>query len=493
MSDTVGAAQERAETENMFRRLTQWVNGPRVETCEVRAGAAPRLWNEALDQIGAENEDLKDSCLDIVRRFDEFSHFRNSLITVFERMGEILNAREEMSATLVERGMAVALTEGALRDMKAEARALYACKEELRSENSLLNAENERLKTSIRARESRIEAVEADLQHTTDIASTLRADLEATEAERHRVAGELERARAEIHRNDALISSLQSELATTRDQHAFADRQVATLQAKLAERQQAYAKLETQHADGEAYAKSLSEHIREMEITLDAERRRGGELDALLATTQAEQQKLQAGWQQQTEKDRLTIAELQSQVAELTTHVEAGGRLLGEVRAQLQAMTDSFRAEERRAQESEAQLARLTERYDAESTEAAATRTQLAARERAHSRLTGRARGLIRAMRDLGADLEKSQQRAELAAERLALETRRFEEGSAALEDRIGQLTEQLERERLARTATEGALEAARQRRAAMREEVRLSDILARADEPRALTGDHPA
>ena len=157
--------------------------------------------------------------------------------------------------------------------------------------------------------------------------------------------------------------------------------------------------------------------------------------------------------------------------------------MLAEVRAELQTRIDEFRAEERRAQEVEAKYNRLREREENDAAEAADLEQRLENRERAHTRLTGRAKGLIRAMRDLATDREKSEQRARLVGERLTVETKRFEERTERLEQTIHDLTEQLEKEKLSKMMTEGALEAARQQRIQPREDVKLADILARAEE----------
>lgn len=96
-------------------------------------------------------------------------------------------------------------------------------------------------------------------------------------------------------------------------------------------------------------------------------------------------------------------------------------------------------------------------------------------------------------MRDLSGRLEKAEQKAMLAGERLAAEASRFEDQKAQLEQSVRDLVEQVEKERAANKVTAGALEAARQGRLQRPgeardeqepvSEVRLADILARAEE----------
>ena len=212
--------------------------GRRPPNGQVRPPEPANAWSdETLDRIGADNEDIKNRCVDVVRKIDELTDIRKNFIEICDRVGQILAAREHTSAALVERAMMIALAEGALQDMKTESRALYESNEGLRAENSVLHTENERLKGSVRSREARIEAVEAEMHEATDTATLLKNDLERERDQLSYVSGELQSAQAEIQKNDALISQLQAELATTRDQTAFAEQHAQKLQANLLDSQ----------------------------------------------------------------------------------------------------------------------------------------------------------------------------------------------------------------------------------------------------------------
>lgn len=471
--------------DNVLNRLSQWVGAGRPPTNgQIGASAhAAHLTDETLDLIGADNEEIKNRCIDVIRKIDDLTAIRANFVEISDWIGQILAAREQTNAALVERAMMIALAEGALADLKTETRALYECKEEVLAENSLLRSENERLKGSVRGREARIESVESELHEVTDAASRLQQEIELERDRLAHVEGELESAQGVIEKNDALISQLQVDLAAARDQTVFAQQHADMLHANLVESQENAAKLQSANAEGQIYASGLADNIREMEISLEAERRQLSMLDELLATTQSEHLKAQTRWQQEKEQDRGAIAELERQVDKLTAHAQAGDRLLVEVRAELQTKIDEFRAEERRAQEIEEKFRRLNDHAESGAADAAQLKQKLENRERAHARLMRRAKGLIRAMRDLTTVLDKSEQKAQLAGERLTAETKRYEERGERLEQTIHDLTEQLEKERLSNMMTAGALEAARQQRLQPREEVKLADILARAEE----------
>lgn len=471
------------DRENLLTKLSSWVGQGRRPAGQEPKDAA--LSQETLDQIGAENEEIKNRCVDFVRKIDELAALRENFIEISGWIGQILAVREQTNAALVERAMMLALSEGALADLKAESRALHDSREEVLAENSLLRAENDRLKASTRSREARIEAVEADLREAIDDAAQLRQTLEAERGQSFHLKNALEAAQATNERNDAQVSQLQGDLAALRDQLVFARQHVETLQANLNESQQNHAKLQNAYSESELQAKGLADKVRELEIALESDGRQLTRLDELFTANQAEHQKAHAAWREEKEADSRHIAELEAKIDMLSAHAQARDKLLSEVRAELQAKIAESRATERRAQELEKKISGLSEYAGKVAHEAAQLKQRLTDQEGANARLSQRAKSLIRAMRDLSTEVEQSKRKAELAGERLAAETKRFDERRAQLEKTVHDLTEQLEKERLSKRVTAGALEAARQQRfqPPRDEEVKLADILARAEE----------
>lgn len=482
------------DRENVISRLSTWVGGTKRPMLEPPRGRPTHMLpDETLDQIGAENEEIKNRCIDVVRKIDDLSALKTHFIEISNWIGEILSVREETNAALVEKAMMIALAEGALADSKSEARTLYEAKEGLLSENALLQAENERLKEAVRNREARIETVEGQLHEATEAGAQLRLEIEGLRDQLFHVRNELQATQEINAKNDALISKLQSDLAATRDQSVYAKQHAEMLQANLTETQASLSRVQSQYSESQIYASGLADNIREIEIALESERRQLAKLDELLAANQSENLKAQNKFREEKDADQRKIAELMAHIDRFEAHAKASDRLLVEVRAELQAKVDENRAHERRVQEVEQKFARLSEHAEGLGGEVTELKKRLEERDGAHERLNGRAKGLIRAMRDLQALLAKSEQRAQLAGERLSTETNRYEQNKAQLEQSIRDLTEQLEKERLSKMVTAGALEAARQQRLQAREtpretretreETKLADILARADE----------
>lgn len=472
------------DRENLLTRLSSWVSPGRRPATDPAKDAA--LSRETLDQIGAENEEIKNRCVDFVRKIDELSALRENFVEISGWIGQILAVREQTNAALVERAMMLALAEGALADLKTESRALHDCKEEVLAENSLLRAENDRLKASTRSREARIEAVESELREAIDAGSQLSHALEAERGQSFHARNALEATQAANEKNDLLISQLQGDLDSMRQQLVFARQHVETLQANLLETQQNHAKLQSAYSESQIHAKGLADKVRELEIALESDGRQLSRLDELFAANQAEYQKAHGAWLEEKDADRRLISELEGKIAMLSAHAQAREKLLLETRTELQGKVDECRAVERRAQEVEKRAGSLSEYAGSVAHDAAQLKQKLEEREGANARLSQRAKSLIRAMRDLSTEVEQARRKAELASERLSSETSRFSERRAQLEQTVRDLTGQLEKERLSKMVTAGALEAARQKRLqppSRDEDVKLADILARAEE----------
>jgi len=472
-----------SDTAAAFARLAQWSGHSQPEPQK----PAP-LPEWTLDQIGAENEEIKNRCIDLVHKIEDLTLVKERFVEISNWIGHILSAREETNAALVERGMMIAMVEGALADAKTENSALYQEREEARSENALLTSENERLRAIVHLNEGRIEKLEADLREAQDVGASYHDAYEAERAQVFHLRGEVDDLQGALAKNDALITDLQRDLATARDDAVFVRQHADALQANLAEAQADAARLQGQLSQSQIHAGDLSEKINEMGIALDAERRQVAHMEELLAANHSEHQKAQMAWRAEKEDARRQIGEVETRLQDQTTRAQAADRLLAEARSDLQEKADQCRVGERQAVELEQKLSRLSEHAESIAADAAQLKERLEARDSAHARLSKRARALIRAMRDLSSRLEKAEQKGTLALERLGAESSRFADQKARFEQTIHDLAEQLEKERAASQVTAGALEAARQQRLQQRdeeqprEEPRLIDILARAE-----------
>lgn len=469
MTDLMHAATHDETSNVAYERPPQWSG--RVPAELLRPEPLPE-WT--LDQIGAENEEIKNRCIDLVQKIEELTRVKESFVEISNWVGHILAAREETNAALVERGMMIAMIEGSLADLKEENRTLYEGREEARAEGSLLASENERLRAIIHLNEGRIEKLEAELREAQDVGASFHDAYEAERAQAYHLRGELEDLQGVVVNNDALITELQRDLATSRDEAVFLRQRGETLQGALTESQAEAGKLQGELSQSQIHSGDLAGKIRELEIALDAERGQVAKLEEVVAANHADHQNAQTAWRNEKDEDRRQITELETKLQEQTSRAQTADSLLVEIRSQLQEKSDQCRLGERQAAELEQKLLRLSEHAESLASDSAQVKEKLETRDRAHARLGKRARALVRAMRDLSSRLEKADQKATLVGERLNAESGRFADQKAQLEQTIHDLSEQLEKERAASQVTAGALEAARQRQQQREEELRL-------------------
>ena len=190
----------------------------------------------------------------------------------------------------------------------------------------------------------------------------------------------------------------------------------------------------------------------------------------------------QTVWRQRAKENRDEIAALEALVDAERSRADAGDHLLAEARAELNAKVADLRAKERHADELEVKIKPLEDRLEEARKAIEELEVKVGADEASRAKLANRAQALVRAMNDKKAQLDSADERARLLKERLANETAQFAAETQQLEQRIHSLTEQLEKEKNARTVMSGALEASRSK-VTRRPASSMRGILARADD----------
>lgn len=77
-----------SEAAAAFARLSQWSGQSHAD----RPGAAP-LPDWTLDQIGAEDEEIKNRCIDLVGKLDELMQVKERFVEISNWIGHVLSAR----------------------------------------------------------------------------------------------------------------------------------------------------------------------------------------------------------------------------------------------------------------------------------------------------------------------------------------------------------------------------------------------------------------
>ena len=445
----------------------------------IAANSAP----SDLDQLAKVNEDIRERCISIVNRADELIALRDEFLEVFGEVGKVLKETEGTSSALVERSALLALEEEEHGALKARYRALHDEYETKNNEASLARSEVERFGELVGARESRIQALEQELSEEKDRTAGVRNELDQERYMGALTAEKLHAALNDIRADEALLATLQSQIAALSDRSSNAEFHVSALEASLSESQTLVKALRDSLSASDQNGESLARQLDEARAENQALTARIETIEATLGSERLERELAQAVWQQKEQATADEIAGLRTHLDADRSRAEAGEAQLAETRAELHATGAELRAKEREVELLIGRIAPLDERLDSAVVEIASLTDKLADAEKSRAQLADRAQALVRAMTDQLAKLELAEQRAQLLEDRLASEATRFAADNEQLERKIHELNERFERERAARVVAASALEAARGRAARQKEATSLQDVLMRIDE----------
>ena len=404
-----------------------------------------------IDMIARDNEAVRNKCSDIVRKIEEAANLHRDLASVFVEVDGVLAESEKTKSDLIQRTSALAFEREAHGALKAAHREASDALAKVREEAAALAAEKKRQSLAVAELEValgtlRLSHAEKHAQHA-DLLRQTASDGEKMAA----MAAAIATSHAELQRADALIVSLQGELACERDRATLAEEDARSLHSALAETRQSAAKT------GRA--------LDEATLVLESGRKRIADLEAGLAFERGEHSKFHSLWQQESDGRRADVSTLQIKIEAQASRIEASDRLLAAARGQFQTKVEELRKEERRAQEVIAGAAALEKKLRAFEGENAELRGQMAAVEKARDTHLERADHLTKAVRAKESVALQVENKLNGLGDRLSSETQRFETLREQYEQRIQQLTVQLEKEKLDRALAQGALDVARKDR----------------------------
>ncbi len=440
----------------------------------------------ALDAIARRNEMVRGRFVDMVNKSNELIRLRNAFVEASEEVGAILRESETVNSSLVEREIMLQRETDAHGDLKARYKVMHEERDARHHELQVLATEVGRFEDLARGRESRINALEAELLADRGVSASLTAELEKDRSAGAQLREALLAAKNQIEQNDALVSNLQGEIVSLKANYSVAEFHLRATQSSLNDSQGDARAMRDFLADREQRAIDLERRLADAEFELNDRNQRIATGEAALQEQQLEQNMAKLLWLQQAEKRNDEFERLQADFNELHAHAEASDILLAQARLELQSRTDELRKSERRADDFEARQGMHDERIQGLAKELSAVNGKLADVEASRTRLANRAQALVRAMKDNKVELEAAEQRARLVEEKLVADAARFDEVASRLRTQIHELSEQNEKEKLARVVAAGALEAARSRPLAPRPELDLHALLVEVDRAEA-------
>ena len=409
------------------------------------------------DSIGRRNETLRVQLDAIEYSFRDIEAIRtqvhDALVTINETLAEI--ERTKVAHLEAERK---------LESLTAAHERLKKDRAGLRIERDAMAASQDEL--SVRAAE--LERVAAAAEAASSEARAALAEQSAKLEQRER---DLEDNRRALHAASEQLPAIRAEFALKENRLHLVERQRAELNDHCNLLAQENDTLRTRIEEFVVNASKLDRQVAELKDQRDELERRLEEAETSLAQEKAAHAKLKTAHLDAVEARRLSEANLQEKFAAATTRLDAAERLLSEARAAMHEQDAANRELEQRVLEKSLAVKSLEAQIADLEKDLSSARLVHVELEVARAAELERSTTLAKSQKEKEAALQRAEQKI------ASLEARFEEHRKAALgeralfEEKIAELTEQLEAQSAARLFAEGALQSARQERSARREE----------------------
>ena len=438
----------------------------------LRKGAPPPD-DEPLDEesfaaitarIGEQNEGLRSLLVEASRKIEELETLRETFDGIVDPISKILRELEYEKSHNVD-----------LRNLLSETRSNY---DKLRTDH--VHGEKKRITA-----ESEVERLRDDLDHAQQ---NLRA-LETSSAE---LSSELNSKRIDIVDLERQLASETAQRQSLAEDNTSFSEQVTASDKKIiqieAELQSVRANLLLSEDEKGSIQKSLEQNVGEVarlsrrltetESLLAAARTKIDHIEAALADAEAERKTLESRLEEEIERHQTENNTLATRLELLQSRAATAERLLADARQNLAARTEEVRDFDRKAME--ATIAKNTAEKKARQIESSqdAVQRQIAELTQSRATLVERSGQMSKTLKTREAALARAEAKIAALSERIeALETE-LETTRSADEKRLDELNSALNRERVERAVTEGALEGSRKDFARVQRELSVRSAL---------------
>jgi crescentin len=422
-----------------------------------QATAEPAQILPHLDEMGQRGELLRVRVGQLAGRLDELK----SLSADF---GEIVEPFAVISAELPKAQVRNAELEGLLArerdftgDLRRQVTELTARANGYAAELSSARGDLQRFEALLRERDAETHDLRGHLleksQTVDDLSRQLSAELERNRA----LQAETKGLRVEVQSLDQAVTRLGRDFAEASERLALSEQEGRRLQL-LGEEQAA------RIADLTARSDVLAEEG-------NAARERLHVAEARAAAEQSAREKAEAQAQGELGSARAEITNLNLRLETASSRASGLDRLLGQVRAQLREREEAVRASERAFKDAEAERLSHERRVEALQAELMRAGERWTEAQQARADAAARCDMLSKALAAKDAVLEQALGRAALLSDQADQLSRRGDVERVELEATIRRLTEELHNERSERALARGALDIARESRAALQKQ----------------------
>jgi chromosome segregation ATPase len=420
--------------------------------------APPESWAELGSRIGGDNEALRNMLVDTGRRIGALDDLKDAFGKLVDPIQKTLRILEQ------EKSENVGLR-GTLADLRGSYEALRTEFNELGKRAAAAETEIERLRHELGNSQIAGRNSETAKLELSDELSTARG----------RIA-ELERL---LSQEIANVRMLTDENHSLSEHSSAADKRIIDLEADAAVARERLVILENEKRSLQASLDQLiGENSRllrranESEALLSTARARVEQLETSLAASENERNKLTAAVDEANERRQTESNTLNMRLEAMQSRATAAEKLLGEVRQSLIARTEENRASERKVVE--ATIARNSTEKKIEQLLASLQGQERQVRDLEASRATlvERSSTLMKTVKARETALSRAEEKIQALTDRVTQLEGDAENNRTKTEKRVEELNSALQRERLERAVSEGALEATRKNYAELQREL---------------------
>lgn len=423
-----------------------------------RSAPEPETLADIGNQLGEDNEALRNILAEAGRRIVELDEAREAFVKLLEPANRALRALEQEKSHNIGLRRTLNQTRAGYERLQAEFQDIEKKTTTLERDNERLRQELELARHSVRELEnSRAEYLNEIAIKRSEIAELER--LQMQEIGQARTLGEdNETLREDASAAAKRINQLESEITVSREKLMVAQGENRSLRASC-----------DQTAGEIARA---SQRLAESENALTVAQVRVTHLESALAEADTERKKLTAALEEAHERQRAEHHGSTVQISALQARTSATEKLLAETRQISISRSEEARIADRQAME--AIFARNKAEKKLGELEAVhrGLESQMRDIEQSRTTLVERSGALINTLKAREQQLARAEDKIQFLTDRVARLESDMQAGRTAFEKRIEDLNLMLERERLEHSVAQGALEAARKDRGDLQREL---------------------
>lgn len=437
-------------------------NGPQGE-------GKPPTFADLGARIGEDNETLRNLLIDTGHHMSALDELKGTFEKLVEPISQTLRTLEHEKSDNASLRDALADVRASQDTLRGEFQALGRKSAELESDNARLRRELTVLQDNARE----LEGSKADLTRAVVAARETIATLEdqlGHETAGSRALGEENKILAEhASVGDKRIVELEAAAALAREKVSLLETEKGSLQTSLDQTL--------------AETTRLSRRLAESETALTAARARLEQLERSLAASEEDRKKLSAACDEANERRQSECYAVNLKLDAMRSRAATAEKLLAEVRQSVVGRTEEIRATERRVVDSAVALSASEKKNERLAAVRETQGRQLKELEQSHAALLERSNGLAETLKARETALAHAEDRVKSLTNRIEQLELDTAANRAKAEQQIAELNATIQRERMDRAVSEGALETTRRDYARLQREL-LTERAARRRNP---------